>query len=119
MELPFTGAVILQGGAVLVVLVTVYFILMGKLIPKSTVDDIRKETQAAISREREAIELWKAAYQVSEADRREKEKTLSKAIDGLQTVEFLIRALRLQDVREEEARGTLAVEAKREAPADS
>ena len=89
------------------VLVTLFVLLVffGKLIPKSTVDKMEKSYEEALKAQAEdhaqslkqAYELatiWKDAYQANTKVLDTKEQTLRDAIDGLKTVEFLIRAMR-------------------------
>lgn len=104
------------------VLVTLFvlFIYFGRLVPKSTVDKMEKayeatlkslneEHAAALIREREISLIWKDTYQSNLALMETKEQTLRDAIDGLKTVEFLIRAVRAIGEERQDADAALEI----------
>lgn len=90
---------LLQAGAVGVLLMIVLMIMRGVLVPKD-----------ALTRERENTQLWKDACEKKDVQLQEQLEALVKAVDGLQTVEHLIRAVRGYP---EEEKPNVALEAQR------
>ena len=65
-NLPFV-----QGGAVVVLLATIWLIFIGKLVPKKHVDELREGDRLTIERQREEIHEWRTAWIAADLAKRE------------------------------------------------
>lgn len=92
LNITFPG--LLQGGAVAVLLLVFLMIVKGQLVPKSAVERIIKEADARVLREQDISTIWKNAHDSRITEVVKLSEGLRDAIDGLETVEHLIRALR-------------------------
>jgi hypothetical protein len=83
-----------QGGAVALVTLVVLLIFLGRLVPRSVLEDVRKDRDdrlAALVQERDA---WREAYRVSEAARVEAQNQVGELLELSRTAETVLRALR-------------------------
>ncbi len=78
---------LLQGGAVGVLFLVFYLTMSGRIVAKSTLDTI-------VAQEQKMAEVWKTAYEQSQSARDRQEEVLKNAIQGLDTVNYLVRQLR-------------------------
>ncbi len=88
------GINVAQGGAVALVTLFVLLILLGKLVPRSIVDDVRKDRDdrlQALVGERDA---WREAYRESEAARMESQAQVGELLELSRTAEHVLRAIR-------------------------
>ena len=88
------GINVAQGGAVALVTLFVLLILLGKLVPRSVVDDVRKDRDdrlQALIGERDA---WREAYRESEAARMESQTQVGELLELSRTAEHVLRAIR-------------------------
>ncbi len=94
---------LLQGGAIGVLSIVVILIIRGNLMAKTTLEKL-------IEKEHEISLTWKAIAETRLAESQAKEKVLQDALEGLRTVDHLIRMLRA--IAAEGSAGEAAVEAK-------
>jgi hypothetical protein len=71
----------------------IFLILTGRLVPKSTVDDLRADNQARIADVREEADSWKDAYLLTERARGEQGSQFSVLLEYAKTADHLIRAM--------------------------
>jgi hypothetical protein len=88
------GAVIIQGGAVGVLTFVVLAILVGRLVPRKSLEDVRADRDARIAEAKARGDEWRAAA-LTEAERNE---VLSRQLDLLleanRTTNALIEGLK-------------------------
>lgn len=65
-NLPFV-----QGGAVVIVLATLWLIITGKLMPKTYVDSLREGDRLTITRQQQEINDWRTAWIAADLAKRE------------------------------------------------
>lgn len=88
------GLNIAQGGAVALVGLVVLLIYRGHLVPRSVVDDVRKDRDdrlTALVAERDA---WREAYRVSENARMESQAQVGELLELSRTAGNVLRAIR-------------------------
>lgn len=88
----FSG--LLQGGAVAILAYVFFMVVTGKLFSKAAVDRIIKEADDRVVREQQISQMWQAAHDSRMNEVIKLSEGLRDAIDGIQTVEHLIRAIR-------------------------
>lgn len=76
-----------------VLLIAVLLVLMGQLIPRWVVTQIRKNCEAQIKSAQQETADWKAAYQAVNAAREVQGKQLDDLLDAAKTTDAFIRAL--------------------------
>ncbi|MFI2620408.1 hypothetical protein [Streptomyces sp. NPDC018584] len=83
-----------QGGAVAIVTIVVLFIILGRLVPRSVLEDVRKDRDdrlQALVGERDA---WREAYRESEAARMESQSQVGELLELSRTADHVLRAIR-------------------------
>jgi hypothetical protein len=88
------GVSVAQGGAAAIVTLVVLLIIVGRLVPRSVVEDVRKDRDdrlAALVAERDA---WREAYRVSETARMESQAQVGELLELSRTAEHVLRAIR-------------------------
>ena len=88
------GSVIVQGGAVAVLLIAVLGILTGRIVPVRTVDDLRKDRDARLAEERARGDEWRAAAQAQDARNDLLSQQVAQLLDTARTTNALIEGLR-------------------------
>jgi hypothetical protein len=56
---------VIQGGATALLALVVWFILTGRLVPRSVLDDVRRDRDVRVAEAREEAAEWQAAAKVS------------------------------------------------------
>jgi hypothetical protein len=88
------GVGVAQGGAAAIVTLVVLLIIVGRLVPRSVVEDVRKDRDdrlAALITERDA---WREAYRVSETARMQSQAQVGELLELSRTAEHVLRAIR-------------------------
>lgn len=88
------GDVITQGGAVGVLLITVVGILTGRLIPRKSLDDVRKDRDARLAEERARGDEWRAAAQAQDSRNDLLTQQVAQLVDTMRTMNALIDGMR-------------------------
>lgn len=87
-----------QGGLVgillSVVVAIIYAVLRGKLVPRSVIDDLRKDREKDLSRSVEIIDLWKDQVEKRDQIISEIVPTLKEVKDNGKTLVALFEALK-------------------------
>lgn len=76
------------------VLVAVTLVFSGKLVPRRVVEDIRADRDTRVAEAREQTQIWREAYQVSEAARMQQQDLLRQSLEGVHTITHLLEAHR-------------------------
>lgn len=87
------GFNVAQGGAATVLGVVVLFILLGRLVPRRTVDDLRADYQARIEQLIVERDMWMAAHKVSEEARHEDQQQSREMLELARTSVHVLRSL--------------------------
>jgi len=61
--LDFAQLPIVQGGAVVVLLAVVWLIYTGRLVPRSTLDDVRADRDARVKEANDDAEAWRRLWE--------------------------------------------------------
>jgi uncharacterized membrane protein YccC len=88
------GAVVVQGGAVAVLILAVIGILTGRIVPARVVDRLEKLYAAAIDKEKARGDEWRAAAQAQDARNDLLSQQVSQLLDAARTTNALIEGLR-------------------------
>lgn len=78
---------LLQGGAIGIVFFIVMLVFRGNLVTKSTLDKM-------LQQEQQMTTVWKTIAEQSKEAREQDQLALKNAVQGLETVNYLIRQLR-------------------------
>lgn len=81
---------IIQGGAATLLAVVVWLILTGRLVPRSVLDDVRRDRDVRVAEAREEAAEWQATAKVSA-------EQVSTLLPEMQTHTALLRALQPKD----------------------
>lgn len=84
-NLPFV-----QGGAVVVLLATIWLIFVGKLVPARHVEELREGDKLTIERQREEISEWRQAWLASDRSKRELASHVSDLMESGKVTEQLL-----------------------------
>lgn len=87
------GFNVAQGGATAVLGLVVLLILVGRLVPRRTVDDMRADYQARIDQLTAERDTWRAAHQVSEEARHEEHQQNRDMLELARTSVHVLRSL--------------------------
>lgn len=82
-----------QGGAATVLGLVVLLILLGRLVPRRTVDDVRADYQARIAELIAERDMWQAAHRVSEEARHEDGQQVRELLEVARTTDHVLRSL--------------------------
>lgn len=88
------GTVIVQGGAVAVLLIAVLGILTGRIVPVRTVDRLDKVYADQIEKEKARGDEWRAAAQAQDARNDLLSQQVAQLLDTARTTNALIEGLR-------------------------
>jgi hypothetical protein len=87
------GLGIVQGGAAAVLGIVVLFILLGRLVPRRAVDDLREDYAARIAELITERDMWRTAHQVSEEARHEDQMQAREMLELSRASVHVLRSL--------------------------
>lgn len=88
------GIDVAQGGVVALVTFFVLLIYLGRLVPRSVVDDIRKDRDDRIQELASERDSWRDAHRESEAARIDAQNQVGELLELSRTADHVLRALR-------------------------
>lgn len=88
-----SGFSVVQGGASTVLGLVVMLILIGRLVPRRNVDDIREDYKARIAELIAERDMWRTAHQVSEEARHEDQQQTRELLELARTADHVLRSL--------------------------
>ncbi|MFB7672958.1 hypothetical protein ACFC26_16270 [Kitasatospora purpeofusca] len=87
-----TGLVV-QGGAGAILAATVMLILLGRLVPRSVLEDVRADRDARVAEALAERDAWRAAHDRSEEARHIAQDQAALALEVARTADQMLRAL--------------------------
>jgi F0F1-type ATP synthase membrane subunit b/b' len=88
------GVGVAQGGAAAIVTLVVLLILLGRLVPRSVLEDVRKDRDARVAEVIAERDTWRAAHRESEAARIEAQNQVGELLELSRTADRVLRAIR-------------------------
>ncbi|MEW2402116.1 hypothetical protein [Streptomyces sp. NPDC046862] len=88
------GVNVAQGGAAALVTLVVLLILLGKLVPRSVLEDVRADRDARIAEVLAERDTWRDAHRESEAARVEAQSQVGELLELSRTADHVLRSLR-------------------------
>ncbi|MEU1421461.1 hypothetical protein [Kitasatospora sp. NPDC005751] len=88
-----TSGLVVQGGAAAILSAVVMLILVGRLVPRSVLEDVRADRDAQLAELRAERDSWKAAHATSEEARHLDQDSVRELLEVARTTEHLMRAL--------------------------
>lgn len=88
------GVNVASGGAVALVTLVVLLIFFGKLVPRSVLEDVRKDRNDRIAEVVAERDTWREAHRVSEAARIEAQSQVGELLELSRTADHVLRAIR-------------------------
>ncbi len=88
------GVNVAQGGVVALVTLFVLFIYLGRLVPRSVVDDVRKDRDDRLQELVSERDSWREAFRESEAARVEAQSQVGELLELSRTADHVLRSLR-------------------------
>lgn len=88
------GAVVVQGGAVAVLILAVIGILTGRLVPRRSLEDVRADRDARIAEERARGDEWRAAAQLQDQRNDVLAQQIAQLLDTSRTMNSVLEGLR-------------------------
>ena len=88
------GVGVAQGGAAAIVTLVVLLILLGRLVPRSVLEDVRKDRDARVAEIIAERDTWRAAHRESEAARIEAQNQVGELLELSRTADRVLRAIR-------------------------
>lgn len=88
------GVSVAQGGAAAILALVVLFILLGRLVPRSVLEDVRKDRDDRVSEIRAERDTWRDAHRESEAARIEAQNQVGELLELSRTADHVLRSLR-------------------------
>jgi uncharacterized protein (DUF3084 family) len=88
------GVDVAQGGAVALVTLVVLLILRGGLVPRSVLEDVRKDRDARVAEVIGERDTWRDAHRESEAARMEAQAQVGELLELSRTADHVLRAIR-------------------------
>ncbi|MCC5574464.1 hypothetical protein IMZ11_02260 [Microtetraspora sp. AC03309] len=89
----FVQLPIIQGGALAVLLAACWLVYSGRLVPRSVMDDLRKDRDARVAEIQAEVAEYKAAWLASEQARHEQDGQMRELMELARTTDQAIRAL--------------------------
>lgn len=84
---------IAQGGAVAILAIVVLLVLMGRIVPRRTLDDLRADRDARIREIAAERDTWRAAHGVSEEARHDAQGQVRELLELSRTAGHVLGAL--------------------------
>nr|WSZ21127.1 hypothetical protein OH837_49255 [Streptomyces canus] len=88
------GINVAQGGAVAILALVVLFIVRGSLVPRSVLEDVRKDRDARIAEIRAERDTWIEAHRESETARKGAQAQVGELLELSRTAYHTLRAIR-------------------------
>lgn len=88
------GINIAQGGAAALVALVVLMILLGRLVPRSVLEDVRADRDARVAEIAAERDTWRTAHRESEAARQEAQSQAGELLELSRTADHVLRAIR-------------------------
>jgi hypothetical protein len=88
------GINVASGGAAALVTLVVLLILMGRLVPRSVLEDVRKDRDARVAEVIGERDTWRDAHRESEAARMESQAQVGELLELSRTADHVLRAIR-------------------------
>lgn len=88
------GISVAQGGAAAILALVVLFILLGRLVPRSVLEDVRKDRDARVTEILAERDTWRNAHRESESARLEAQAQVGELLELSRTAEHVLRAIR-------------------------
>ena len=80
-------------GAAALVAIVVLLILLGRLVPRSVLTDVRDDWDARLKEIADERDTWRTAHQVSEEARREAQDQAGELLELARTADHVLRSL--------------------------
>ncbi|MGW2739137.1 hypothetical protein ACWC4D_33680 [Streptomyces sp. NPDC001288] len=90
----FAGLNVAQGGAIAILALAVLLILRGHLVPRSVLEDVRKDRDDRLAELSAERDKWRDAHKESEAARVEAQSQVGELLELSRTADYVLRALR-------------------------
>ncbi|MEU1099355.1 hypothetical protein [Streptomyces sp. NPDC005877] len=87
------GINLAQGGAVGILALVVMMVLLGRLVPRSVLEDVRADRDARVAEMTAERDTWRAAHIESEAARRIAQGQVGELLELSRTADHLLRSL--------------------------
>jgi F0F1-type ATP synthase membrane subunit b/b' len=88
------GINVAQGGAAALVTLVVLLILLGRLVPRSVLQDVRADRDARIAEIAAERDTWRDAHKESEAARIDAQSQVGELLELSRTADHVLRSLR-------------------------
>ncbi|NUS25013.1 MAG: hypothetical protein HOV92_12430 [Streptomyces sp.] len=88
------GVNVAQGGAIGLLSLVVLLILLGRLVPRSVLEDVRKDRNDRIAEVVAERDTWREAHRVSESARIEAQAQVGELLELSRTADHVLRTLR-------------------------
>lgn len=88
------GVNVAQGGAAAIVTLVVLLILLGRLVPRSVLEDVRKDRDVRVAEALSERDTWREAYRESETARLEAQGQVGELLELSRTADRALRAIR-------------------------
>ncbi|MEW1565817.1 hypothetical protein AB0454_22860 [Streptomyces sp. NPDC093509] len=88
------GVGVAQGGAAAIVTLVVLLILLGRLVPRSVLEDVRHDRDARVAEVLAERDTWREAHRESEAARLEAQGQVGELLELSRTADHVLRAIR-------------------------
>lgn len=88
------GSVVVQGGAVGLLAMVVVAVLVGKLVPRKSLDDVRADRDSRLADEKARGDEWRAAALAQDERNDVLARQLAELLDATRTTNALIEGLK-------------------------
>lgn len=88
------GINVAQGGAAALVTLVVLLILLGRLVPRSVLQDVRADRDARLAEIAAERDTWRDAHRESESARVEAQAQVGELLELSRTADHVLRAIR-------------------------
>jgi F0F1-type ATP synthase membrane subunit b/b' len=88
------GINVAQGGAAALVTLVVLLILLGRLVPRSVLQDVRADRDARIAEIAAERDTWRDAHKESESARMDAQSQVGELLELSRTADHVLRSLR-------------------------
>ncbi|MDX3527126.1 hypothetical protein P1P75_11900 [Streptomyces sp. ID05-39B] len=88
------GVNIAEGGAAALVTLVVLLIFLGRLVPRSVLEDVRKDRDARVAEILAERDTWRDAHRESERARMEAQSQVGELLELSRTADHVLRAIR-------------------------
>ena len=82
-----------QGGAAAIVVLVVLLILLGRLVPRSVLEDVRADRDARLAEIAQERDTWRDAHKESESARQVAQDQVGELLELSRTADHLLRSL--------------------------